>query len=137
MNVLQSFFWLTSQAVGHPLFLVPAAVCGAGAMWLAGSRSYRWSSIRKRDALLLALPGLLALGILFCGALFAADRFHPSGMGSRLIGWLFLLEFPLAVGLVIRFRALLGLTLLVVLPQVWLAAWAFFVSGMSVSGVWL
>jgi hypothetical protein len=137
MSVLQSFFCLASQAVGHPLFLVPAAVCAAGAMWLAGSRSYQWSRVRKREVLQLALPGLIALGILFCGALFAADRFHPSEMGSRLIGWLFLLEFPLVVGLVIRFRAVRGLALLVILPQVWLAAWAFFVSGMSVSGVWL
>lgn len=107
-------------------------------MWLAGRASHRWGNTPRSGLLQLAIPGLLAACILFCGTIFAANRFDPrSDLPLRLTGALFLLEFPLSAWLIYRLKAVRWIALLLILPQIWYAAWAYFVTTMSISGVWI
>ena len=132
------FFLLAAQAGSTGLFLIPAVVLMVVAA-IAAVHSFRQGQRRARwrDLPLLLTPLLPAALILACGAVFAQGRFDPPSVGDSLIGWLLLLELPLAVWLVWRMRGLRLATLSLVSVQVWYACLAWLMSHMAITGIWL
>ena len=137
MRYLETAAWLAWMAA-NPLVWPLAVVLLAAAAVQAIRRRAAWrQEASHRSAPLLFLPSLLTLLILLSGAVFQADRFHPSQTGSTLIGLFALLEVTAAGWCVWRFRRVWHASVPLVLAQVWYGTATALVSGMSVSGNWL
>jgi len=80
---------------------------------------------------------VIGLLIPICGTVFASERSQPSEVGQWLIEALLILELPLVVGVVYRLTGTRLVAVLLTLPQVWFAAWAFLVNSMPKRGIWL
>jgi hypothetical protein len=137
--MLHRFFWLTSGALqglyyAWPVTLILSLLIVAAAVY---TFVFKRTGFRQRYVVVLS-PLLLSLLVLVWGTLMAhGGATRGPAWVSNVVGILFLLHIPLAIGVFyfVRGVRLFGAT--VMLLELWFGWLCMFIAAMSVSNVWL